>query len=62
MRVKNVCVKDNIVRGVKLKFLKICRGEGICVGVGYRVKFPKVKCKNGTIAILERTKLYGLVV
>jgi len=33
MRVKNVCVKDNIVRGVKLKFLKICRGEGICVGV-----------------------------
>lgn len=33
MKVKNLCVKDNIVKGVKLKFLKICRGEGTYVGV-----------------------------
>jgi len=33
MRVKNLCVKDYIVKGVKLKFSKNCWGEGISVGV-----------------------------
>jgi len=33
MRVKNLCVKDYIVKGVKLEFSKNCWGEGISVGV-----------------------------
>jgi len=33
MRVKNLCLKDYIVKGVKLKFSKNCWGEGISVGV-----------------------------
>jgi len=33
MRVKNLCVKDYIVKGVKLDVFKNSWGEGISVGV-----------------------------